>query len=246
MRIFLFRALWLSSVVTAELVTITKWATCPTFAAFTVPSYNSTISTPPAAPSSSSSSLTIASASSSATVPSASARPTGLGSLGPGAAASSVQQKNKVDFLFWLEFADAIRTAAEIQPSNNTAIFIGRTAQTGPLAGDNIADGYTNQGIFQLANNLLNDTSIFYAPSADYGYIDALSNYLDYVDLEVKPTAKQENDLLNWEMDLTAAHAKTVREKAAAKLDYLDDLDLEVIPDSTTFMQWLENGNGQL
>ena len=77
-------------------------------------------------------------------------------------------------FLFWLEFANAIRSVSGVQPSDNTAFFIGSTAQTGPLAGDNIADAYTNQGIFQLGNNLLNDSSIFYSPG-DYGYIDALS-----------------------------------------------------------------------
>ena len=165
MRSFLFRVLWLSSVVTAELITITEWRKCSTSAVFPAPTFtsNSTVS---AAPSSSGSSTSTAAASTSSSPPR-------LGSIGPGAAASTPQQ-NKVDFLFWLEFANAIRSLSGAQPSDNTAFFIGSTAQTGPLAGDNIADAYTNQGIFQLGNNLLNDSSIFYSPG-DTGYIDALS-----------------------------------------------------------------------
>jgi hypothetical protein len=145
MRFFVFGALWLSSVVTAELITITEWRKCSTSAAFPVPTYSSTS---PANPSSSSSS-----SSSRASSPVASARPTGavLGSIGPDVAASTVQSK-RVDFLFWLEFANAVRTAAKIQPSDSTAFFIGSEAQTGPLAGSNIYQSFTNQGIYGLVS----------------------------------------------------------------------------------------------
>jgi hypothetical protein len=131
--------LWLSSVVTAELITITEWRKCSTSAAFPVPTYSSTS---PANPSSSR-----------ASSPVASARPTGavLGSIGPDAAASTVQSK-RVDFLFWLEFANAVRTAAKIQPSDSTAFFIGSEAQTGPLAGSNVYQSFTNQGIYGLVS----------------------------------------------------------------------------------------------
>jgi hypothetical protein len=163
MRSLIFAALWLSSVVTAELITITEWRKCSTSAAFPAPTYNSTS---PSDPSSSSSFATVASA-----------RPTGsgplLGSLGPGAAASNVQAR-KVDFLFWLEFANAISTAAKINTGGNTAFFVGSDAQAGPLAGKNVDASFTNEGIYQLANMLLNDSSIYYEPG-DYGYVDALS-----------------------------------------------------------------------
>jgi hypothetical protein len=158
MRSFFFRAIWLSSVVTAELITITEWRKCST-SAFPTPAFASN--------------STVSASSSSSAAASTSSSPPRLGSIGPGAAASTAQQ-NKVDFLFWLEFANAVRSISGIQPSDNTAFFVGSTAQTGPLAGDNIADAYTNQGVFQLGNNLLNDSSIFYSPG-DTGYIDALS-----------------------------------------------------------------------
>lgn len=60
-------------------------------------------------------------------------------------------------------------------PDDNSAFFIGSTAQRGPPAGDNIPESYTNQGLYSIANNLLNDTSIFYTPAATNSYIDALS-----------------------------------------------------------------------
>lgn len=50
---------------------------------------------------------------------------------------------------------------------------------------------------------------------------------------------------MNWNKDLAAAHAKTVREKAAAKVDYQDDVDLGLAKDKD-FPGWLEDGNGQL
>ena len=163
MRFFYFRALWLSSVVTAELITITEWRKCSTSAVFPAPTSNITQSASPSSSSSSSASLVAASP-----------RPTGfgpiLGSTGPG----STPQSNKVDFLFWLEFANAIRTAAGIKTSDSTAFFVGGDAQTGPLAGDNIDQTFTNEGIYQIANMLLSDSSIYYQPGI-VGYVDALS-----------------------------------------------------------------------
>ena len=165
MRFFVYRALWLSSVVTAELITITEYRKCSTSAVFPIPTfaYNSTVS---AAPSS-------ISTSSSAAAAASSARPPLLGGIGPGSAANT-PQSNKVDFLFWLEFANAIRTAAEVNTGDNTAFFVGGDASTGPLAGDNIDQTFTNQGIYQIANMLLSDTSIYYQPGT-IGYVDALS-----------------------------------------------------------------------
>jgi hypothetical protein len=187
MRFFFFRALWLSSVVTAELITITERRKCSTSAVFTAPVYNST---QPSNPSSSSSSFVATSAVSTAPVynstqsaiPSSSSssisasppRPTGsIPNLG--AVVGGLSQSDKVDYLFWLELAKAIRTAALIMPDDNSAFFIGSTAQRGPPAGDNIPESYTNQGIYEIANNLLNDTSIFYTPDATHSYIDSLS-----------------------------------------------------------------------
>jgi hypothetical protein len=163
MRSFFFRAVWLSSVVTAELITITEWRKCSTSALFPAPTFavNSTVSTNPS------------SSSTSAAAASSSSSPPRLGSIGPGAGAST-PQSNKVDFLFWLEFANAVRTAAGIKTGDTTAFFVGSDAATGPLAGDNIDQSFTNEGIYQIANTLLADNSIYYQPGT-VGYVDALS-----------------------------------------------------------------------
>ena len=162
MRFFFFRAVWLSSIATAELITITEWRKCSTSAVF------------PAPTSSNSTAYSSSGTSSSAAAASTSARPPLLGSTGPGATAG-LSQSDKVDYLFWLEFAKAVRSAAQIMPDDNSAFFIGSTAQRGPPAGDNIPESYTNEGLYSIANNLLNDTSIFYTPAATNSYIDALS-----------------------------------------------------------------------
>ena len=49
---------------------------------------------------------------------------------------------------------------------------------------------------------------------------------------------------MNWSKDLTAAHAKTIREKKAAKDDWQDDVDLGLT--TKDFAGWIEDGNGQL
>lgn len=64
--------------------------------------------------------------------------------------------------------------AASIQPSGNNAFLIGSETQKGPVAGSNIPEEYTNLGLHAIANGLLNDSSLFYNPTAEYGYIEAL------------------------------------------------------------------------
>ena len=168
MRFFFFsRAIWLSSVVTAELITITEYCKCSTSALFPAPTNNSTV--PASAYSSSSSS-------SATTVSTSAARPTAggfvLGGIGPGAAAS-VKTKDIAN-LFWLNYARAIMEIIPFQPGGNSAFFIGSIAQKGPVAGDNMAEEYTNFGLHDIANNLLNDSSPFYQPSGLNGYVETL------------------------------------------------------------------------
>lgn len=187
MQSFFFRALWLSSVVSAQqVITITEYRKCSTSAIFSAPTYNSTQSpSQPADPISSTQSSSqpadpISSSVSSSAAPSGvtgGANPV-LGSTGPGQAAqvgalSPTAQQN-VDNLFWLNYGRAIMQAAKFQPGGTNAFFIGSTTQKGPPAGDNIPEGYTNLGLHAIANNLLNDSNPFYEPSGLYGYAEAL------------------------------------------------------------------------
>lgn len=61
----------------------------------------------------------------------------------------------------------------------------------------------------------------------------------------MRSTAKQDNDLLNWSLDLKYAHEATIREKTAAVNDYTLDGQLG-LTDRKTFAAWVLDGNGQL
>ena len=177
MRSFIVWASLLSSIVSAQqVITITEWRKCSTSFGFTPPSstppaYNST-QAPSLAASLSSSSIassfsSTASARATGSVPNLGAVAGGVGALSPGA------QKN-VDDLFWLNYGRAIMKAAQFTPSENNPFFIGGATQKGPPAGSNIPEEYTNLGLHEIANGLLNDSSPFYTPSAQYGYAEAL------------------------------------------------------------------------
>ena len=101
--------------------------------------------------------------------PPGSAAPPNLGAVAGGSAADTVSQ------LFWVNYAEAIRQAAGIEIGANNAFFLGTQAQKGPLAGSYIPDEYTNQGLYQIANNLMNTSTMFYTPDYSHGYIQALS-----------------------------------------------------------------------
>jgi hypothetical protein len=83
-------------------------------------------------------------------------------------------QTKDIDNLFWLNYARAITEIIPYQPGANSAFFIGSTALKGPVGGDGIAQEYTNFGLHDIANNLLNDSSPFYEPSGLNGYIETL------------------------------------------------------------------------
>ena len=81
----------------------------------------------------------------------------------------------KTNELFWLYYGQAIieKAGANFGPSG--AFFLATEAQKGPLAGDSIPPEYTNQGLYDVGNNLLAIDNLFYNPSALHGYVDALN-----------------------------------------------------------------------
>jgi hypothetical protein len=180
MRSFLFRALWLSSVVSAQqVITITEWRKCSTSAVFSLPTSTSpqtTISTQTSIGISAQAGSSTQTGSSSTATPRATKKPNPFAVVGPsfGVGALSPTAQNNVDNLFWLNYGRMIMQLAGIHPSDNNAFFLGSSTQRGPLAGDGIPEEYTNQGLHDLGNNLLNDSSIFYSPSTNHGYIEAL------------------------------------------------------------------------
>lgn len=81
---------------------------------------------------------------------------------------------DKINQLFWLNYAQAIKDKATANFGPSGAFFVASEAQKGPIAGDNIPDEYTYQGLYDIGNNLLADDNLFYNPSALHGYAKAL------------------------------------------------------------------------
>ncbi|KAK7697310.1 hypothetical protein SLS64_013658 [Diaporthe eres] len=89
---------------------------------------------------------------------------------------------DKTSQLFWLQYGDAIRQKVGVG-SGDKLFFLANEAQKGPLAGNNIPDEYTYQGLYNIGNNLLSTDNVFYSPSALHGFDQAIGSYLNWVDL---------------------------------------------------------------
>lgn len=85
----------------------------------------------------------------------------------------------KINQLFWLNYAQAIKDKAGANFGKSGVFFLASEAQKGPVAGSNIPDEYTQQGLYDIANNLLATDDLFYRPSALHGYAEALGTYLN-------------------------------------------------------------------
>lgn len=73
---------------------------------------------------------------------------------------------------FWLAYADAVKGSWKSSPS--TAIFISQQGQLGPAGGPGIDERYTNYGVYQIADNLLNDNTLNYTPGQGVSYSRSL------------------------------------------------------------------------
>lgn len=83
---------------------------------------------------------------------------------------------DKADAIFWKAYAAAIKkSVGEIIINDETSFYLGAKAQRGPPGGDHISERYTNEGIYQVGNNLLPADQLFYTPSTKASYIDQLS-----------------------------------------------------------------------
>ncbi|EME46423.1 hypothetical protein DOTSEDRAFT_70430 [Dothistroma septosporum NZE10] len=219
-----------SSMVSARVVTISEY-----------PKYCRSSAEVPGPSSSSSSSSSTGISSHSAGATGAVLNPSLAGGLG--ATAPLTSAADTVSELFWVNYAEAIREAAGIEIGDNNAFFVGTQAEKGPLAGSYVPDSYTNQGLYQIGNNLLNTSTMFYTPG-DYshGYVQALSNYLDNVDLEGNPTAAQQVALMNALDAQTAAQAQYDRQLALASKKYTDGQSYGLYL-NVDFPRWLAAGN---
>ena len=81
---------------------------------------------------------------------------------------------DKINQLFWLNYGQAVKDKAGANLGSSGVFFLATEAQKGPLAGDDIPDEYTYQGLYEIGNNLLATDNLFYNPSALHGYHEAL------------------------------------------------------------------------
>lgn len=82
---------------------------------------------------------------------------------------------DKISQLFWLQYGDAIRQKVGAG-SGDKLFFLANEAQKGPLAGNNIPNEYTYQGLYNIGNNLLSTDNVFYSPSSLHGFDQAIGS----------------------------------------------------------------------
>lgn len=88
----------------------------------------------------------------------------------------STNTADKADATFWKAYAAAIkRSVGQVTVNDETSFYLATKAQRGPPGGDGISERFTNEGIYQLGNNLLPADQLFYNPSTKASYIDQLS-----------------------------------------------------------------------
>lgn len=78
--------------------------------------------------------------------------------------------------LFWLYFADAMKTKSKAELGADNVFFVGSEVQKGPPGGDNMEEEWTNRGLFDMGDALLSTDNLFFIQgSSNHSYTDALS-----------------------------------------------------------------------
>ncbi|KAF4974303.1 hypothetical protein FZEAL_8777 [Fusarium zealandicum] len=126
---------------------------------------------------------------------------------------------DEINELFWLQYGDAIRREVGVGSDDNL-FFLASEAQRGPLAGNNIPDRYTHQGLYNIGNNLLSTNNVFFNPSSTHGYDQALGSFLDWVDLGDKSNPALDAAYLDALLDQPACQISLEKQKKIASEDY--------------------------
>ncbi|KAI1828052.1 hypothetical protein F4861DRAFT_241146 [Xylaria intraflava] len=146
--------------------------------------------------------------------------------------------------LFWKAYAAAImERAGKINIGDTNAFYLATSAQRGPPGGDGISQKYTNEGIFQLGDNLLPADQLFYSPSSENSYIQSLQDYLRWVDIGGDPTPENVARVNAASEDLDAAHKKFKTELTKALSDFKDE-QAAGMTSKLTFAQWAISNAG--
>ncbi|KAM0428832.1 hypothetical protein ACHAPT_006632 [Fusarium lateritium] len=151
---------------------------------------------------------------------------------------SSSADKNSL--LFWLQYGDAIRNKVGVTPGGNKIFFLASEAQKGPLAGNDIPNEYTAQGLYDIANNLLSTGNVTYSPSALHGYDQALDSFLNWVDLGGKANPALDSAYLEALKDQAAYQVGYYRERKQASGQWAEDKKLGLT--KLSFIDYVNSG----
>ncbi|KXH43604.1 hypothetical protein CNYM01_02743 [Colletotrichum nymphaeae SA-01] len=146
---------------------------------------------------------------------------------------------DKTSQLFWLQYGDAIRQKVGVG-SGDKIFFLATETQKGPLAGNNIPDAYTAQGLYNLGNNLLSTNNVFYSPSALHGYDEAIGLYLNWVELGGKSNPALGSAYLDALKNQVAYQKSFDNEQDSAHARWKKDTDYGLTDKS--FKVWVESG----
>ncbi|KLO80595.1 Uncharacterized protein LW93_2934 [Fusarium fujikuroi] len=141
------------------------------------------------------------------------------------------------DKFFWLAYCKAVQQLIGNKPGKDSAIFFATKAQKGPPASALIPAEYTNNGLYQIGDNLLSADNMFYIPSAQNSYIRSLQNYLSYVDVEADQSEAVVTKYLMTQKVLNSAIEVAAAEQDKAVAQFEKNKNLGLTGDYT-FAQW--------
>ncbi|KAI8194769.1 hypothetical protein KHU50_011450 [Colletotrichum sp. SAR 10_65] len=146
----------------------------------------------------------------------------------------------KTSQLFWLQYGEAIRQKVGVG-SGDKIFFLATEAQKGPLAGSNVPDAYTSQGLYNLGNNLLSTNNVFYSPSALHGYDEAIGLYLNWVELGGKSNPGLDSQFLD-AIEKQKAYAKAYDREDDAAFAQWEKEKKRGLTDAS-YNVWVASGN---
>ncbi|KAK4443000.1 hypothetical protein QBC34DRAFT_337557, partial [Podospora aff. communis PSN243] len=151
---------------------------------------------------------------------------------------------SKTTEAFWLAYGQFVKDNAgvHITEGGDAAFFLASQTQKGPPAGSLVPEAYGNLAFYNIGNNLLSTADVFYNPSSQNGYVDALETFLANVALGGNPSAALDTAIVNALKDKEAADTWLEREKEKAKTRFVSDLK-DGFTTVGKFYDWILDGN---
>ncbi|KAF4991730.1 hypothetical protein FGRMN_7641 [Fusarium graminum] len=138
-----------------------------------------------------------------------------------------------VDKYLWLAYCKTVQKAVGGLPGHKPALFFTKNAQKAPVASPDIDPAYTNYGINNIINNLLQTNDLFYDPSHHKTYVQCLLEYL--VSVKIGDGDQVHTTLIG--RNLVAALDQTFRERDRA-LEKFEKEEGYGLTNEQDFSQW--------